>query len=249
MAKLKGILKPVGTLDGITIYKTGNGYVVRKAWGPDSARLKSDPAYKAIRHHQTEFGECTKAAKLLRDALMPILEGSLDNRVSPRLNKVMNSIKNLDTKSKPGKRTVSNGFATAKGRSLLKGFEFNIHGSIGKLLIKPYHINTKQQQIRFEELNPKKDLRVPKGATHLVLQCGLAVLDFAAKRSSLKEDSVVLPVTPVTKDLVLSFRSKSQIKGLKVLVLKLAFLQEVGGEQKALNDGRYNAVEVVGVWA
>lgn len=222
--------------------------MVKKTWGPDAKRLKTDPAYTAVRHHQSEFGACTKAAKLLRDCLMPVIEGSLDNRLSPRLNKLMHTVKNLDARSKPGKRRVSQGFELEEGRQLLKGFQFNIHCSLEQLLRRPYTLARKQQEIRLVGLQPKRHLRFPKGATHAVLQIGLAQLDFDGKRTVFKEDSLVLPLTGAIGDHRVSVKTKDLQKGLKVLVLKLAFLQEVAGEQLPLHNLRYTAAAVVDVW-
>lgn len=248
MAKLEGVLKLVGTLQGLTIIKTKDGYIVKKKSSMNAARIKKDPAYKAIREHQAEFGACAKAAKLLRDTLMPVLENCLDNRMTPRLNKLMNSIKNLDVVSPPGKRNVTKGLMSAGGPGVLKGFNFNARSNLAGTLLASCTIDQRTAKVVFKSFDPDKHIPSPKGATHVALHCGLAGIDFRKKTSELMEDSILLPLKPGAQRIVLDPGGKFPAKNFRILVLKVVFLQLVNDNHYEMTNSAFNAAEIAEVW-
>lgn len=248
MAKQTGPQKLRGTIDGLTYYKTQDGYLAKKKSGVSRERLKKDPAYQPFRQHQSEFGACAKAAKLLRDTLMPVLEQSIDNRLTPRLNKVMNSIKNLDEVSGPGRRRVGTGLKTMAGKALLKGFNFNCKSDLARVCSILPQVGRRQGQVILNLANPVLNLNWPRGATHVALHCGLARMDFTKKKGELLEDSVLLPLNSDAKRVVLKPEGNLSAKGLRVLVLKIVFFVETNGQKVMVGDQRFNAAMVVDVW-
>ncbi len=46
MARLKGKLEILGTLDELSLYKTQDGIIVRRKWGPDKTECATIPPLK-----------------------------------------------------------------------------------------------------------------------------------------------------------------------------------------------------------
>lgn len=130
MGKLTGIIRLKGTFDGLTFYKTEDGHLVKTKSGVSKSRIMNDPAFVRTRENLTEFGLNVQSGKALRQAIAPILHRAKDSKLSSRMLKVMNSIKNLDPSSARGKRLVRLGMSSPAGKLLLKGFDFNVRALI-----------------------------------------------------------------------------------------------------------------------
>jgi hypothetical protein len=216
MAKLKGPITFTGTIDGFSFYHTADGIIIRRKWGPDKSRLKRDPAFKHIRQHSLEFGACAKAAKLLRMALAPVIKDVCDSRVTSRLN----AVKNLDNVSEPGKRHVSEGFKDASAAGLLTGFSFNTGAGLEQLLRVPYRADAGKGEIRIPGFASRKGLNFPKGATHAIIQAGLAIVDFINKDQLFVSDDIIIKRGEPVPETVFTLMSKRKKQGIRVLVLK-----------------------------
>src|SRR4051812_14734390 len=125
MARQKGIVKIEGTLDDTTFYKSQDGYMVKTKSEVSRDRIKTDPKYQRTRENNAEFGNSAVSGKMLRDSIHPLMKVAADNRVISRLSKTMHSILLFDLTNIRGERKVATGIATAGGKALLKGFEFN----------------------------------------------------------------------------------------------------------------------------
>ena len=76
MARQKGLIKLVGTIDGINFYVRKGTPVARKAGGGfTSERVKHSPALVRTRENSREFGHVSKFKKLFRMGLFPFLNG------------------------------------------------------------------------------------------------------------------------------------------------------------------------------
>ena len=56
MGKLAGIIKLEGTLDGLTFYKSADGYLVRTKGGVSKTKIMNDPSFARTRENLCEFG-------------------------------------------------------------------------------------------------------------------------------------------------------------------------------------------------
>lgn len=135
MGKLDGIIKLQGTLDNLKFYKSADGHVVRTKGGVSKNRIKNDPAFQRTRKNGMEFGHSATSGKMLRTAVGTLLFNAKDRRLSSRLMTVMSQIKNLDSISIRGQRHVSQEIATAEGKMLLKGFDFNAQAALGSFIM------------------------------------------------------------------------------------------------------------------
>lgn len=248
MAKLKGILKIEGTLQEMTFYKTQDGNLVKTKSGVSGDRIANDPAFARTRENGSEFGSSATAGKLLRDAVRNMVATASDNRVTSRVTQVMTQIKNLDTTSLRGDRTVDVGIATPEGQALLKGFNFNDKAILGAILYKPYAVNTTTGVISIADLVPLNDIAVPSGTTHVSVKGAFAIVDFAAGTSDVGyTNSTNLPIDGTSTSVTLTPATVPAGAGTKLYLLQIEFFQEVNAVQYSLNNGAYNALAIIEV--
>lgn len=245
MARQGGILKIKGTVGGLTFYKSQDGDLVREKGGVSGERIANDPAFARTRENGAEFGESATAGKILRDTLRNLMMNASDNRVTSRLTSVMSAIKNYDTVSGRGERTVANGMQT--GKIELKGFDFNVNAPLGSILFKPLDIDTGLGSITIQNLNPLNDIDYPVGATHMTFSGGVANVNFTTGE---KEMTLFNPVNMVISNnsgnVNLSLAAPlPPVNGNVFYLLKVEFFQIVNGQQYSLKNGAYNALTIV----
>jgi hypothetical protein len=247
MARANGILRIEGTLQDMTFYHTQDGNLVKTKGGVSGSRIATDPAFARTRENGVEFGNAATGGKLVRDAFRNLVEVSSDNRVTSRLMKIMAQIKDLDSTSARGLRTVATGIATAAGKALLNGFNFNAIAILGALLFKPYSVDPATGIITIPGLVPITDVAVPEGATDISFSGAFGIVDFVGGTSvvsyttvqnlaydATSTDVVLKPVVPVGT-------------GVSFYLLQVSFFQTVNGVQYPLNNGAFNALTVIDV--
>lgn len=141
MTKLRSLIKLEGTLDGLTFYKSKDGYLVRTKGGVSKQRLATDPAFIRTRENGAEFGHCAKMGKVLRRAILGLLTDAKDARVVTRLMQTLSTVKNTDITSARGLRKVSVGLGTPEGKTRLKGFEFNTQAPLSTVLLADFNLD------------------------------------------------------------------------------------------------------------
>lgn len=248
MAKLGGILKIEGTLDGMTFYKTKDGHLVRTKGGVSKERIQNDPAFERTRENGREFGTSAASGKLLRLSVRNLLMRAKDSRVASRLTQAMTRVKNLDTVSARGERNVAIGIMTPEGKEILKGFNFNNRAIIGSVLFAPYSIDGATGEITLTDLNPMNDIAYPSGATHVSLTSAFAKIDFATGENSIEiSPAVNLPIDNTTATQTLVPPAVPTGTGNDVMLILVEFFQEVNGNQYSLKNGAYNVLSIVEV--
>lgn len=248
MAKQTGIIKLKGKIGDLSFYKSKDGHLAREKGGVDGDRIKNDPAYARTRENNAEFGTSATSGKLTRDSLRPIALNASDNRVSSRMTTLMTQIKNLDTTSVRGKRTVGVAIVNAPAKALLKGFEFNKNALLGSILYKPYAVATATGVITIPGLVPVNDIVFPPGATHVSLTGSYANINYATGIADVKLTNVVnLPIDGTPASVTLTPTAVPAGTGAKVYLLKIEFFQMVNGVQYSLKNGAFNALRVIEV--
>ncbi len=248
MAKLNGILKIEGTLQDMTFYKSQDGHLVRTKGGVSGDRIANDPAFVRTKENGAEFGASASAGKLLRDAFRNMVETSADNRVTSRLTQVMTQLKNLDTTSGRGQRSVDIGVATAEGKALLKNFNFNINAILGSILYKPYSVVSATGVISIDNLIAANDISEPSGATHVRIRGAFGIVDFDLGTSEVFYTNVeTLPVDNTSTMISLTPTAVPAGTGTKLYLLQIEFFQEVNSILYPLNNGAYNALSIIDV--
>jgi len=248
MARQKGIIKLGGTMDGITFYKSQDGYLAREKGGISGSRIANDPAFQRTRENGSEFGRAGKAGKTLRMALRVLLLNSADSRMVSRLTQQMVKVIQADAINPRGLRNVIDGEAT-----LLNGFEFNIKGKLATSLYAPYSVAidraTGEITLSLPSFLPNAMIAAPKGTTHYKITSGGAEVDFEAETFvSSTAATAILPwdataSTVVSQLNVVTAASTSPL----FLAMGLEFYQEVNGVMYPLNNGSFNPVALVAV--
>ena len=136
MAKQKGDVKTVGTIDDRTYYRTIDGYMVRAKSTLSKDKILSDPNFARTRENMAEFSNVGKSAKTIRAPFSGLLQKTADSRMVSRLVSKCFSVLKTDITSKRGKRSVANGDLT-----LLNDFEFNNRGILSTTLLADYTVD------------------------------------------------------------------------------------------------------------
>ena len=249
MAKLKGIIKIEGTLDNLTFYKgQDGGYLVKTKSGVSKERILNDPAFERTRENGSEFGHSATSGKLLRTSVRNLMIKAKDNRVTSRLTQVMSKVKNLDTTSTRGNRNVATGLATAQGKTVLKGFDFNKRALLSAVLFAPFSIDNATGEISIPDLTPANDVSYPTGATHMSISSAFLDLNFDTKDSAIEYSPTVnLAINNTTANQTLTPPAVPSGSGNKIYLILIEFFQEINGVQYQLKNGAYNVLNIVDV--
>lgn len=248
MARQKGLIKIEGTLDEITFYKTQDGHLAKTKSGVSGDRIASDPAFARTRENVAEFVNSAQAGKTLRATVRTMMLAASDNRVTSRLTKLMAAIKNLDSVSARGERTVAVGIINIPAKELLKGFNFNNRAILSSILFAPFTVNIGTGVIDFPAFTPLNDVTFPEGATHLTLGGAWARVDFATGISDIKfTNKVNLLINGITAPQTLTPSAVPSGTGTDLFLLEIDFFQEVNSIQYTLTNGAFNALALVEV--
>ena len=248
MGKLAGIIKLEGTLDGLTFYKSADGYLVRTKGGVSKTKIMNDPAFARTRENLREFGANAKSGKVLRNSIGPLLHRAKDPKLSSRMLQMMNDIKNFDQSSARGQRTVSVGIDSAEGKQLLKGFDFNVRAALQTILRVPYVLEPETGTVSISNFVAQEQLGFPESATHVSLRSSFVNLDFETGIF----DSSYSPITNLVVNNSVSEVSLTPAlvpagTGTQLYFLLIEFYQEVNGVQYSLRSGTYNVLNLIEV--
>jgi hypothetical protein len=248
MAIQKGIIKLKGKIGELSFYKTQDGHLAREKGGVDASRIANDPAFVRTRENGAEFGSSATSGKTLRDSLRTMVMTASDNRVTSRLTKVMTDIKNLDTTSARGERTVGTAIALAPAKALLKGFNFNNKAILGSMLFKSYAVNVGTGEITINGLVPINDIAYPAGATHVSIKSSWVKVDFVNNIYDVQLSNIVnAPIDANPTNMLLTPAAAPAGAGTDLYLLQIEFFQEVNGVQYTLKNGAYNSLSIVEV--
>lgn len=246
MAKYKSLFDVQGTLGEVTFYKGEDGQYVRRKGGVSKNRILKDPNFERTRENLSEFGKAATSGKLMRRAINSLMLDAKDSRVTSRLTKVLNQVKNEDITSARGQRNVATGLANPLGRARLKGFNFNAKSELDTVLMAQYTLDTATGEVVILDLIPNQQISAPEGATHLSFSVGFLNLDLATETKDLQLSNVVnLPINGIASTVTLTPAVPAVGTGQSYYVLKVAFFQEINGIQYPLKNGAFNALQLI----
>ena len=248
MAKSSSIIKIEGTVEDLTFYKKDGKSFVRKKGGIPKERIANDPNFIRTRENNNEFSHSGSSGKVLKLAIGSMVFKAKDSKLSSRLLQLMSKIKNLDAVSTRGNRQVANGLATAEGKQLLKGFDFNANAPLKNVFFAPYNLDTASGVFTITDFIPVEQLQFPQGATHISLQSAVVHVDFATQESEVAVSAIVnLPLNLTLSTSVLTPSSVPSGTGVQLFLLMISFYQEVNGVQYSLRNEEYNVLNIVDV--
>ena len=248
MPRVNGVVSFQGTYEDMTFYKKEGKNYVRKKSGVSKERIANDPNYVRTRENMNEFSLNISSGKMLRLSLGSLVFKAKDARLSNRLMQTMSKIKNLDSTSARGERSVSNGIATAEGKQYLIGFDFNSNAPLDSVLFANYTLDTATGEIAIASIIPADQLRFPEGATNVVFQCGVLNIDFATGLTDLvlsPPNNLLLNMTQSSISMMPA--SMPTGAGVTVYLFIVTFFQEINGVQYSLKNEEYNVLHIVDV--
>lgn len=246
MAKQKGPLKIVGSLEDINFYKLKKGYAVRMKGGVDKDRILNEARFARTRENMSEFGHCATSGKYLRKAASSLSLTAKDGTSVARLTKVMSEIKNMDGTSLRGRRRVDVGIQTAMGLAKLKGFEFNAEAPISIVLNAPFTVDTTTGEIEIPALQTAKNLSLPPSATHVSLMAAYTIIDFASGDFNTSESPILnVPIDLSVNTVTLTPSAPPIGTGVSLFFLGIQYFQEINGFQYPLADDSFNTLSIV----
>lgn len=248
MARQKSFLKLEGQIGDLTFFKTQDGYQVREKTGVSGDRVRNDPRFQRTRENGEEFGRAGKAGKLLRAALRSFVLNGQDRRMSSRLTREMMKVVKADTVSARGKRNVIDG-----DTSLLNGFEFNFNAKLSQTFLPQFTTafdrSTGAAQVIVSSYVPSKMIHMPEGATHYVLKFGASAVDFENGTYNTEEFST--PVLALDNVQAPGITLETSVEPGSIhpvfMILAIEFNQFVNGEYYPLQNGFFNAIQIVNV--
>ncbi len=246
MARQKGIIKVVGTLDGINFYTRLGEPLMRMAGGGfTSEAIKTKESMVRVRENGNEFKYCMAAVKQFKMSLQPFIHQFKDTLLHQRLVQLFTQIKVFDTVSVRGERTVGNGLQSEAGKALLRGYVLTSGNNLATVLRQGFLAEWEANGFRI----PTFDLamvRFPKGATHVSLEACYLIYDFTSHTYMLEKS---MPEVFSKKDeatpLTLGVNTLPNVEGTKIMVVHLCFLQAVNGSMYPMKEVTSRVFEVV----
>lgn len=136
MAKVEGILKILGKLDGLSVYELNGKVVARRSNGHSKERIKKDAVFKRMRENMKEFGAASRIGKVIRTGLAEVIKPMSDPYMSGRLNKAVKSVIS-NGNGQRGKRD----FKVLPNKALLEDFEFNADTHFSHVFHAPFEVS------------------------------------------------------------------------------------------------------------
>ncbi len=242
------VLKAMLILEGMSLYQTADGYVVRRKGWVDKKRIAKDPSFKRVRENAAEFGSAARAGKLVRRVFGPLVGSGKDGRVSSRLTKELVKVVQTDSVSGRGSRSVSGG-----DLRFIEGFDFNVNARLKKVMLADYGVGVDRQggevKIVFPAFVAVDVMQGPGNATHVRVVSGVAEVNFDSGVSNVVTDSSGLIALEgcETVGIGLSHSVGRACKERLLVVLGVEFYQVVNGRGYVLGNGACNAFAIVRV--
>lgn len=247
MAKSSGLIKLEGTLDDMTFYKRDGQILVKRKSGVSRERIMNDTNFVRTRENNREFSSVAVSGKLLRNALGSLLFKAKDDLVTSRLQRILNSVKRLDSVSTRGNRTVFEGIATPAGKALLDGFDFNRKAPFETVFSGVYNLNTTTGVVSITNLIPLEQIRYPEGATDVSFQSAVLGIDFETGVYDLKTSAIENFILDMTTRSFTLTPTSMPVGTQLFFLLSITFYQDVNGLEYSLKNQEYNVLHILQV--
>ncbi|WP_026703620.1 hypothetical protein [Flavobacterium soli] len=231
MAHVKSIFRLSGSLGEVTFYRGREGQqLARKKSSLTKERVDRDPAFARTRENSREFGAVVRAGSQLRKGASAFVRRLRTPELSGRMIQVLCKVRDCDQEAIRGARTVGGGLGHAKGRQLLKGFDFNTQFPLDAVLQCP-HVAAPGFTFQLPLLVPASHLRYPKGATHASFGTCLLQVDFEAGTTAVTySPEVGVALDRTATEVTVNPPAPATGTGIVFWMLQVCFFQEVNGE-------------------
>jgi hypothetical protein len=246
MAKVKGLVKFTGTIDGMNFYYLNGKLVVRKAGGGFSKRaIKNSPRMEMVRRNNSEFARCARANRELRHAIGPLKGKHKLTFLHSRLQSLLLTTRKLDHDRPKGERRGIVGLCTPDGLSMLRDFDINPDMPLRKALDTSLRFDARNGKVHIDKVDAEK-ITYPEAATHVRLRAILLQVrpeEDAYKRSASELYTYKRGEEP--DSLVLEIPHTHDQAATPIVFLGLRFLQEIDGKLYNLNSKNALAIGVI----
>ena len=234
MASQDGIFTFEGKLDKVIGYKRKGKRCYRRL--PKHVQRSTATILSG-----TDFGTASKAAKLVRRALIPALDIRPDHTLTNRLNKEM--LRVLYTGSgQRGSRSIQN-----NALGLLKGFQFNKTTGLSRLLpFTPLVVQDGDQlRIAIPAITPGSILHA-RNTSHIEIKAIAAGVNFHKEGHQTVSDNVLFRINEpqAATALVLPFKAGD---AETIVVLQVRAFSEDNGRLYASGNQKYCAADIIDV--
>lgn len=245
MAKNIGPIKFTGKLGNLSGRDTAYGNILSTPGGFKGERIKTEERYAVTRQLGSEFGRCAKISSQLYTALQPWLQTLPFPHLYGSLQAQITNIKNCDTTSPKGERSLAAGLQTEQGRKMLQHFSFNPKRNLRSGMMQHYAVDLSKGQLTLPDFDAGR-IYFPKSAMQLAFQLILLRLDTETPLCKMETSTLALVAKKdATATLVLE-APVPEGEGLLLALLSFSFCTVTAGEVYFLKDP-YNVLEVVGL--
>ncbi|SDZ92700.1 hypothetical protein [Bizionia paragorgiae] len=238
MAEQRGLLKISGTIGDLNFFiVNGKGYVRKAGGGFNGDAIRTQDQMKPVRDNASEFGHCSRTKSRFRRALLPFFGGIKGRQIHSRLMTLFTQLKDLDFVSERGKRQIKLGLQTAKGKRVLKQFEFIPQQRLMTDLYEHSVFDWNTQQLTVNDFNPSL-YNTPKAATHIGIILGVLDFDFDHFESALERSpTYFLAVDSLASSFNLELSNSIALKHSRVTVIGLRYYEIIDQEVYDLQSG------------
>lgn len=236
MAKQSGIVFFEGTLGGINFYYRKGVPTARRAGGGFNRKaIKTSASMKRVRESNSEFAMCSQVNKHFKRALIPFLAGYKDGTLHSRLMRLFLGIKDLDTTSERGQRTVALGYASDYGMQMLDDFE--VTPERPRLFDCPYGFDWDSLTFNVSDFSIAA-AQFPKGADYMGVLTGVVRFDFDTNTfTHVMAQPQIIESDFEGDAFAISVDTLPDGEGDLIAVARVAFYQSVNGKGYLLPGG------------
>lgn len=249
MARVTSLIGLVGNIDDTNFYKTRNGYFARMKAKIATSRIKNDPEFARTRENNEEFKNAQNASTLIRGSLATATKNVKDGISTGKLFSSLCKVRNADLTNLRGLRTVYAGFLTPKGKSILKGFNFNPSGQIYQSLLNLFELDSVQGVLSINGVNGFGDFPRPPGSDRVGLTLFWSKIDMLTKKSAItsSEEATISFLPSIVQDLILEVNNPLAGEGINIFMIRIRYYQTIGTDQYTLISPADSVLSIIEV--
>jgi hypothetical protein len=235
MAIQAGLMPMIGTIDELVFYKRRGKLVVRRKGTRDKKWYAETPTLASCRRNNREFANASKAGKLIRESVKPLLLRVKDGYMTNRMMSAVLEIVKKDVRNPWGERKVCD-----ENIKELEGFEFNNVMPVKKVMKAEPEIEIDKERgimtVFFKPFIPTEMIKAPKGSTHFkIVSAGVSInFDECKHEVSLSESKMWETKTKEALSIELRNSLDMKMDGVQMLFWGVQFYRN--GEWKPFSE-------------
>lgn len=240
---------PKRIAEGYVNYPLGDDHIMRETSGFTKEGMKDDSKYAKSRENANEFGAVSRLCKSIRMALQEVLPKNNNLAVCNGLTQIMRKVMCCDAVSVRGNRCLKNGFATAAGKSLFTGYDFNPNSLFRNVFKGNYHFDIEKKSLQIDSFEMDEAFVFPESANCVGLRMGALRFNFDTSISFFKlTDWSLFPIESNNPEgLQLGIEGFPDGESVVFFLLEISFFVENDGSFIPFAKDETKVVFVLGV--